>query len=100
MDGMTQPPMPNGAPQSGGNKKAVLWIVLVVLAVAVIVVWLLMGSVPNGNPDMGTPAENTSAPLPPSRDTELNAIGSDLQNINAGNPAPDFQAIDKDVQAL
>lgn len=102
MDGMTQPPMPNGAPQEGGKKKTVLWIVLVVVAIAIIAIWLTMGSAPapRVNPEVGTPAADAPVPLPPSSDAGLNAIGSDLQNINAGSPATDFQTVDTDVKAL
>jgi len=99
MDGMTQPPMPTGAPQEGGKKKAVLWIVLVVLALAIIAVWLAMGS-PKTIDEAKEALQVNLAPLTPSTDAELNAIGSDLGNINAGNPSADFQPIDEDLKAL
>ena len=98
MDGMTQPPMPTGAPQEGGKKKAVLWIVLVVLALAIIAVWLTMGS--SGTKSIQYPETIGPTSLPPSSDAELNAIGSDLGTIDAGNPSADFQSIDADLNAL
>lgn len=98
MDEMTQPPMPTGVPQNSGKKNAVLWIVLVVLALAIIAIWLAMGS--TITPNTGTNIETLKSQPPVSNDEELNAIGSDLQNINVGDPTNDFRAIDADVNAL
>ncbi len=92
--------MPTGTPQDGGKKKAVLWIVLVVLALAIIAIWLTMGSSGTQTVQKGILYPPESSPLPPSSDAELNAIGSDLGTIDAGNPSADFQSIDADLNAL